>query len=235
MTGGGGWPSGRRGESRVRGPGTVKREETKEGRELHCSTRPWITASTISRFARAIPFPASRRGTPCTHDICDALYIYSAIAAGTRDETEGKSPRQSPLVHRAACLLFPRILTTYARSRCAGREKEKLRPDEKESKEREERDGREKGERGSSALSFSLSLSYSRPSDTRTRPRIRSHACHGIAGSPGYVYSSVTQGRVCGCFKRRLRGTPAGVYVLSRHRAHVYALVITKAYRSTCR
>ncbi|KYM86590.1 hypothetical protein ALC53_04051, partial [Atta colombica] len=36
-------------------------EETKEGRELHCSTRPWITASTISRFARAIYMHATDR------------------------------------------------------------------------------------------------------------------------------------------------------------------------------
>jgi len=52
-----GWPSG--GGSRAREPGTAKREGTKEGRELHCSTRPWITASTISRSARAIPFVRS--------------------------------------------------------------------------------------------------------------------------------------------------------------------------------
>lgn len=38
--------------------------------------------------------PAPRRGTPCTYDICDALYIYSAIAAGTRrDRGEAASLR----------------------------------------------------------------------------------------------------------------------------------------------
>ncbi|KYN18531.1 hypothetical protein ALC57_09211 [Trachymyrmex cornetzi] len=45
----------------------AKREETKEGRELHCSTRPWITASTISRFARAIPFVRYMHATDRLH------------------------------------------------------------------------------------------------------------------------------------------------------------------------
>lgn len=56
---GGGREGLRGGVSRARGPGMAKREATKEGRELHCSTRPWITASTISRSARAIPFVRS--------------------------------------------------------------------------------------------------------------------------------------------------------------------------------
>lgn len=55
-----GWPSSGVGEQRARASEMAKREGTKRGaRELHCSTRPWITASTISRFGRAILFVRS--------------------------------------------------------------------------------------------------------------------------------------------------------------------------------
>lgn len=87
--------------------------------------------------------PAPWRGTPCTHDICDALYIYSAIAAGTRrDRGEAASLRW--YTELRACS-FPvhhiRALVTQAeRKKIEIRRKRIEREERRERKRERERD-----------------------------------------------------------------------------------------------
>lgn len=116
---------------------------------------------------------APRRGTPCTHDICDALYIHSAIAAGTRrDRGEAVSLRW--YTELRACS-FP---VHHVRALVAQAERRKNRRKAKKNRKRGET-GERKRKREEAAP-----LSCSRPSDTRARPRrICVHACRGIAGS----------------------------------------------------
>lgn len=87
---------------------------------------------------------APRRGTPCTHDICDALYIHSAIAAGTRrDRGEAVSLRwytelracSFPVHHVRALVAQAERRKTDARRKRIEREERRARERERERKQ----------------------------------------------------------------------------------------------------
>jgi len=168
--------------------------------------------------------PVPRRGTPCTHDIRNALYIYSAIAAGIRrDRGEAASLRW--YTELRACSFS----VHHVRALVAQAERRKNR-DKKKNRKRGETGERERERKLRSRILDRLIRARDRNIHAYTRvAELRDHRDTSSSVTQG---RRICQGRMCGCFKRQLRRvTPAGVYALSRDRAHVYALVSARSTR----